>query len=103
MPRTKTYALAVTLILLLGGITFALSDSSSELRSAPRLIPELGVVTLVEGDVEVKHIDGAWEPLYTGDRVRPDDAIRSGASGRGNWSGINLGDFCGSRMSPLLC
>ena len=72
-------------LLALAALGFPRSDSSdlpAVLSGLQRLIPEPGVVTFVEGRVEVKRPGSGWEPVYVGDRVRPDDSIRSGAKGR---------------------
>jgi len=83
MKKPKFYAPVLTFFLLLGGLSFAGNDSGdiSE-KNLPRLVPERGFVTFAEGNVEVRRRKSGWEPLYVGDRVRPDDSLRTRSDGR---------------------
>lgn len=85
MIKTRHYTVIAAVILMLGALGFAQTDSGdlpTDLSALRRLVPERGLVTFVEGGVEVRRPDADWEPLYTGDTVHPDDRIRSGADGR---------------------
>ena len=85
MIKNKYYIPAVSVLLLLGGLGFAWSDSgdlSGNLPTLKRLIPERGVVTFVEGGVDVRRAGSEWEPVYVGDRIGPEDTLRSSETGR---------------------
>ena len=83
MKKPKLYAPVLTFFMLLCGLSFASNDSedTSE-ESLPRLISERGTVTFAEGNVEIRRRKSGWEPLYAGDRVRPDDSLRTRSDGR---------------------
>ena len=83
MHKTKQYIPILAGLLLLGGLGIGRSDSDDLASQATlRLVAERGTVTFAEGAVAVRRLDTGWEPLYVGDRVGPDDAVRSDEGGR---------------------
>jgi hypothetical protein len=82
MNNPKHYFPILLVVLLLCGLGFANSDSEDLATKLRSLVPELGLVTFSEGIVEVHHVEAGWKPLYVGDRVTPEDAIRTAKDGR---------------------
>lgn len=87
MPKPRQIAPAVTLLLLVGALALGITESGAlSDGDSTRLWPESGRVTFAEGGVFVRRDDGAWQPLYAGDRVRPGDSLRTEGDGRAEMS-----------------
>jgi len=83
MSNPKHAIPILTALLLLCGLGFASTPSFDQHKSAfVRLVPVRGVVTFSEGKVEVRRQGGDWEALYSADRVRLDDSLRTADDGR---------------------
>jgi hypothetical protein len=83
MGNPKHYIPILAALLLLCGLGFASTPSVDQHKAAfVQLVPVRGVVTFSEGKVEIRRQGGDWEALYSADRVRPDDSLRTADDGR---------------------
>lgn len=94
-------ALAGALVLLLASLTFRYAvqekaapaavpvpPAAAAAVPAPHELAEEAVVVAARGSVERAHLGGAWASVSVGDKLRADDAVRTG---RGGTAGLRIG------------
>ncbi|MBI3926409.1 MAG: hypothetical protein HY319_12785 [Armatimonadetes bacterium] len=73
--RVPSFLLCV--LLLLAPLAVAAQDQTELADNVP-----VAIVSLVQGEAEIKHVDGEWRALFWMDLLRPEDQIRTAADGK---------------------